>query len=230
MKSLSIITTLLVAQGCFLSVQAKKKPPKQAPSEVDRYVAEATKDAQNTTSAPGALWTPNSQFADLGRDFKASQLNDLVTIIVSEQASAVSTGTTKTGRQTSTKTSVNGLVGQFSPASRLSNLIDLSGNSKIDGSGTTSRQTTLSTTMSARVAAVLPNGYLVLEGSKNVQINSEAQTITIRGVIRPGDLAADNSVPSNRLAQMEVKLNGKGVVNDAIKRPFFLYRLLAGLF
>ena len=84
MKSLSIITALLIAQGCALNLQAgKKKPPKQEPSEVDRYVAEATKDAQNTVTAPGALWSPNSQFADLGRDFKASQLNDLVTIIVS---------------------------------------------------------------------------------------------------------------------------------------------------
>ena len=83
--------------------------------------------------------------------------------------------------------------------------------------------------MSARVTRVLPNGYLMLEGSKLVQINSEHQTVTVRGVVRPADLAPDNSVPSDRLAQMEIQLNGKGVVGDAIRRPFILWRLLIGI-
>jgi flagellar L-ring protein precursor FlgH len=230
MKSVSMITAVLFAQGFAMTIHAEKKPKTPPPSELDRYVAEATKDAQSMTAAPGALWSPGAQYADLGRDLKASQLNDLVTIIVSEQASAVSSGATQTGRQASTKTGINGLAGQFNPAGRFANLIDLGSTSKLDGKGTTSRQTTLSTVVSARVAAVLPNGYLLVEGSKNVQINAEAQTVTIRGIVRPGDLASDNSVESNRLAQMEVKLNGKGVVNDAIKRPFFLFRILSGLF
>jgi flagellar L-ring protein precursor FlgH len=53
--------------------------------------------------------------------------------------------------------------------------------------------------------------------------------VVVRGVIRPADIAADNSVRSNRLAQMEIRLNGKGVVGDSIRRPFFLYRLLMGV-
>jgi flagellar L-ring protein precursor FlgH len=75
----------------------------------------------------------------------------------------------------------------------------------------------------------LPNGFLVLEGSKNVQINSQWQTVTVRGVIRPADLTAANTVPSERVGQLEVKLDGKGVVKDAIRRPNFLYRLLLGV-
>ena len=50
-----------------------------------------------------------------------------------------------------------------------------------------------------------------------------------RGVVRPADLLADNTVLSDRLAQLEVRVNGKGVVGDAIKRPFILYRILLGL-
>ena len=55
-------------------------------------------------------------------------------------------------------------------------------------------------------------------------MNSENQVITIRGVIRPIDLDTTNSVPSARLADMELQVNGKGIVNDAIRRPNFLYR------
>ena len=70
---------------------------------------------------------------------------------------------------------------------------------------------------------------LVLEGSKDVQVNSEFQQVTVRGIIRPVDLSPGNVIASNQLAQMEIKINGKGVVGDAIKRPFILYRILLGL-
>ena len=72
-------------------------------------------------------------------------------------------------------------------------------------------------------------------GAQNIQdeflyaLRKERQSITVRGVVRQGDIDATNSVRSNRLGQLEVRVNGKGVVGDAIKRPFFLYRLILGL-
>jgi flagellar L-ring protein precursor FlgH len=83
--------------------------------------------------------------------------------------------------------------------------------------------------LSARVTHVLPNGYLVVQGNKEVVVNSEHQMVVVRGVVRPADLATDNSIQSNQIAQMEIKVDGKGVVNDAIRRPFILWRLIMGL-
>ena len=99
----------------------------------------------------------------------------------------------------------------------------------LNGSGTTSRGATLTATLSARVTHVLPNGYLVLEGTKDVQVNSEHQVVTVRGVIRPADLSTGNIISSNQIAQMEIKIDGKGVVNDAVRRPNILYRILLGI-
>jgi len=79
------------------------------------------------------------------------------------------------------------------------------------------------------VTNVLPNGYLVLSASKDVQVNSERQEVMVRGVIRPSDLGPGNLVRSDRLAELEVRINGKGVVGDAVRRPFILYRILLGL-
>jgi flagellar L-ring protein precursor FlgH len=124
---------------------------------------------------------------------------------------------------------VSSLAGITKAAGPWANLANTAGNTQLDGSGTTSRQTTITTTLSGRVTRVLPNGYLMLEGVKDVQVNSERQTVVVRGIVRPADLASDNSVPSDRLAQMEIRLNGKGIVNDSIRRPFILYRLLMGL-
>jgi flagellar L-ring protein precursor FlgH len=99
----------------------------------------------------------------------------------------------------------------------------------LQGTGETSRGAVLTANLSARVTHVLPNGYMVIEGTKRVQVSSENQVVTVRGVIRPVDLDPTNSVASNRIAQMEIQVNGKGVVNDSIHRPNFLYRLILGL-
>ncbi len=172
--------------------------------------------------APAAL-------ADIATDVRARRVDDIVTVVVNEQASAVSTGQTKTSRASSANSAITSAAGQLKAAGALSNLLNLNSNRALDGEGTTSRTTTLSTALSARVTDVLPNGYLVIEGSKTVMVNSENQVVTLRGVVRPSDLSNANAVQSISVAQMELKINGRGVVNDAIHRPNFLYRLLLGL-
>lgn len=208
----------------------KRKSGTAPASPLDRFVEEAeARSAEASATSAGSIWAPGSRLADAARDLRASQVDDLLTIVVSEQASAVTTGTTKTQRTSSAKNNIAALAGLTKVAGPLANLAGLSGDTQLAGQGTTSRVTTLSTTLTARVTHVLPNGALVVEASKDIQINSERQTITVRGVLRPADIDATNSVISNRLGQLEVRVNGKGVVGDAIKRPFILYRLLLGL-
>lgn len=213
-----------------LAAADKKKNSKaQAETPLDVYVREATARSSVVSTTPGAIWVSGSRLADAARDVRASQVDDILTVVVAEQASAVSTGTTKTSRVSSTKNSITSLAGATKAAGALANLAGLSGDTELNGQGTTSRSTSLNTVLTARVICVLPNGGLVVEASKDIQVNSERQTITVRGVVRPADIDPTNSVQSTRLGQLEVRINGKGVVGDAIKRPFFLYRLLLGL-
>jgi flagellar L-ring protein FlgH len=166
---------------------------------------------------------------ELGSDVRAFQVNDLVTVLVAEQASAVATGDVTTSRQSSVAASITSLLGIKSPTGALANLATTSNNTALAGTGSTDRSSSISTALSARVTHVLPNGYLVLEGSKDVQVNSEFQKITVRGIIRTADLSPANVITSTQLAQLEIRIDGKGVVNDAIRRPNFIYRLLLGL-
>ncbi len=87
----------------------------------------------------------------------------------------------------------------------------------------------MTATLTAHVVEVLPNGNLLIESVKHIQVNSEDQTISVRGIIRPIDVQNDNTVGSARVGQMELRVNGKGVVADAIRRPNFLYRFILGL-
>ncbi len=231
-----ILKASLAFGACAIVLTAgpfsKKKPRPPEPSPLDVYMHDAARrgaDAEAHSTSPGSLWSPAAYMADLARDVRASQVDDMVTILISENASAVSTGSTKTARTSATKNSITALAGPTKVGGLLQNPLTLTGATTLNGQGTTSRQTTLTASLTARVIATLPNGYLVVEGSKQIEVNSEHQSITVRGVVRPADLTSGNTIQSSRLGQLEVNINGKGVVQDAIHRPMFLYRLILGL-
>jgi flagellar L-ring protein precursor FlgH len=227
-KNIWLVALALLAA---LPAQSAKKNKKAAePSALDLYLQQALREpAAPPAPSPGSLWSPSSRLTDLGSDVRAAQVDDLVTIVVNENASAVATGSTKSARTSSGQASVTSLAGLKSPASALSNLLNANSATALNGQGTTSRGATLTATLSARVTHVLPNGYLVLEGTKNVMVNSEHQVVTVRGVIRPTDLNPGNVISSNQIAQMEIKIDGRGVVNDSVRRPNLLYRIILGL-
>jgi flagellar L-ring protein FlgH len=223
--------SLLIFLSIAMLLTAAKKPPvKDAAMPLEEYVKQVNQRSHQASSAsPGSLYTSTGRLADGFRDVRASQVYDLVTIIVSDKASAISTGGTNTSRKSSVKSSIASAALPKGAVAALANLANTSSNTQLQGAGTTSRESTLTTTVTAEVTDVLPNGNLVIQGLKDISVNSEKQVITVRGIIRPDDLSPINSVPSDRVARMEVRVNGKGVVNDAVKRPFFLYRLLLGL-
>ena len=222
-----LILVLLISGSTFA---AKKKAATTTPSPLDRYVADArARTADAPMAAPGGIWVPGSRLADAARDLRASQIDDMITILVVENASAVVSGTTKTGRSSSTANSISALAGITKATGPWANLAGVTGNTQLNGQGSTSRGVVITTTLTARVSSVLPNGAMLVEATKDVDVNSERQTITVRGIVRPADVGSDNTVRSDHLGQLELRVNGKGVVGDAIKRPFVLWRLLLGL-
>jgi flagellar L-ring protein precursor FlgH len=178
-------------------------------------------------ASPGSLYTASGRLADNARDVRAGEVNDIVTIIVNEAASAVVSGTSNSSRKSSVNASISAAYGVT--GSKLNNLLGTSNDTELAGAGSTSRNLTLSTTISARVIEVQSNGNLVIEGTRDIGVNSDKQTITVHGIVRPADLSSANMVYSVQVANLQVKVTGKGVVGDAIRRPNFLYRLLLGL-
>ena len=225
---MKILILVLLLSGVTFAAKKKVKPP--TPSPLDRFVADArARTADAPAASLGGIWMPGSRLADAARDLRASQIDDTITILVVENASAVASGTTKTGRSSSTANSVSALAGLTKAVGPWANLAGVTGNTQLNGQGSTSRGVVISTTLTARVSGVLPNGAMLVEATKDLEVNSERQTITVRGIVRPADVGSDNTVRSDHLGQLELRVNGRGVVGDAIKRPFILYRLLLGL-
>jgi flagellar L-ring protein precursor FlgH len=226
----AILAILSVTLCAGASDKSKKKSTPE-PSPLDKYISDAYKDYSSPEAAhpAGSVWSQNALFATLGMDLKASRIDDLVTITVHETFSAVATGDVKTARQSQAQAAVTAAGGITRATGPLANLAKTNTQTALQGQGSTSRGAVLTATLSARVTHVLPNGYLVIEGTKNVKVSSENQVVTVRGIIRPVDLDTTNTITSERIAQMEVQVNGKGVIGDSIRRPNFLYRLILGI-
>src|SRR5277367_3674495 len=145
-------------------------------------------------ASPGSLYSASGRLADNARDVRAGEVNDIITIVVNEAASAVVSGTSSSSRKSSVNASITGAYGITTP--KLTNLLGATNDTELAGSGSTTRNLTLSTTISARVVEVQSNGNLVIEGTKDIGVNSDKQSITVRGLVRPSDLTSANTVNS----------------------------------
>lgn len=174
---------------------------------------------------PASLFSANAPNLFLYRDIKARNVGDILTIQVVENASATNTATTATQKKGDVSLNAPAVLGieKGSSALNFSNILQGAGGLNFNGTGSTSRSGQLQAEISARVIQVLPNGDLRIEGTKEVTINGEKQTLTIGGLVRSHDVTPGNIVSSTSIANMDVKYDGKGVVADANKQGW-LYK------
>lgn len=222
-SGLSLVILVLQAAAC-----GPKAVHSDAAEALGAYVSDAAKEQPAAPSAEGSLWVNSGRRSDLFRDFRARDVNDIVTIRVVESTLASSSADAKSSKDSSVSAEIDALFGLENSIKELPNLVDAKANSSFEGAGSTSRSSSLKTAVSARVVKVLPNGNLLIEGVRDVRLNNENQTIAITGVVRPEDISADNVVLSSAVAQMSVRVQGKGFVSEPLK-PGWLYRILSGI-
>ena len=215
----------LISAGC---VPTKAKAKVNDPTELRAYVDSANKQKAAATSAEGSLYSDNAYRSNLFRDPKARFINDIVTIKVSEATTAVASADTKNTKSTSATAGFDHLFGAEKAIKELPTLVSGKNDSSFEGQGSTSRATTLETNVAARVIDVLPNGYLVVEGMREIHFNNENQSVYFSGVVRPEDISPDNIVLSSSVAQMTVRVQGKGIVSQPTK-PGWLFKILNGI-
>jgi len=165
-------------------------------------------------------------FSSLFSDQKASRVGDAITILVLESSQASNDAETSAGRSSNL-----GLTGQLNTGKATTPSVDLSAGTTNDfkGSGSTASNGSINTKISATVDSVLANGNLVIEGSRKIIINGQEQTVNIKGIVRPADIAADNSVLSYNISEAQIVFKGDGMINS-VQSPGWLTKFLHWIF
>lgn len=174
----------------------------------------------STPASPGSLWNETSTRALIGMNGNARQVGDLITVIISENASTSIGATTGTSRTSDAAFGIDSLLGADASILRanpnMGATIGLGGtaSSAFTGDGSTTRDGSLSAVITCTVIEVMSNGNLRIRGTKEVRVNRENQYLTLEGIVRPRDIHIDNTVQSNLIADARVEFTGSGVISD----------------
>ena len=175
-------------------------------------------------------------YRSLYSDQKAQHVGDIVTIIIAESSKASKSTTTKNSKKTGSDGRLSELLGLAVGDLPLN--LGVNGGSDYSGSGTITRSGNMEARLSSVVKEVLPNGNLVLEGTRQVTINNDVQTITISGIVDPKAITQDNTVLSTYVANAQIKYAGEGptssdpgfITRYAIKILQMPFNLVSGIF
>ncbi len=172
-----------------------------------------------TYSTANSLWRPGSRA--FFKDQRAAQVGDLITVAVNIVDSAVMKNATSAARNGTQDLAAAGLFGLESGIRRalprgtdLAALLQVDGEGKVVGSGNINRGEVVQLRLAGVVTQVLPNGNLAVVGKQEVRVNSELRELLIAGIVRPQDIAADNTVQHDRMAEARISYGGRGQITD----------------
>lgn len=173
-----------------------------------------------------SLWnsSTNTQFRYIISDRKASRVGDIVTIVVRESPQF----STSLSTESLEKALMNLITGTVKGITNfdLSKFIPINNNTNIDRSAKTS--TNVIMTMSAVVVAI-ENGNFVIEGSRQLKVGNQLSEVTIRGTVRPDDIAANNTIDSSKIANCQIWVNGQLVFRQKPDEESWLDAFLSAI-
>lgn len=180
------------------------------------------------TTHPGSIWKGPGRANTLFVDQRAEFVGDILTVKIVEVSTASEKATTDTSRSNDIETGISNLMGletnKFPSSITPEKMIAAKTSSDFSGEGETTRTGSLSATITARIVDVLPSGNLAVEGKRELYVNNEKKEILVQGIVRPKDIAYDNSILSTQIADAKIIYTGIGVIGER-QSPGWLSRI-----
>jgi len=169
-----------------------------------------------------SLWH-NGHSQSLAADRKAHAVGDILTIVLQENTTATKDNTTTTSKSSDVNASLSAFLYPPAATGLLSHngalpTLQFNSEHEFDGGGTIDNEETITTRIPVRVVDVLPNRILLVEGSRNTAFGGEEQDVILRGIVRPEDIAANNTVFSYNVAEASIRFVTKGPISETQRK------------
>lgn len=161
-------------------------------------------------------------------DHKAMHVNDVVTVVISENAKSANSGSKQLSEDDSvglgggsftaggTNSAVNSAVKKLNGLSNVG--FGATSASAFTGKGSSTRDASFTTTVSARIVKVLQNGNYFISGKREILVDDQKQIVQIGGVIRPYDIDQYNRINSSQISDAKILYKTEGEVDRATKQ------------
>ncbi len=216
--------------GELLTSEPLRLPPTVAPPE--------------SVPAEGSLWRGAESQRFLAFENRATQVGDLLTVQILEQAVAEDKASTELERDSSYEATLDSGISLQTIVSRpILNLLNFLGftdqrsdgnpttaldivnaetRSEYEGEGTVKREASFETLVACMVTEITDSGLLHIEGERHLTINRETQIIRLSGYVRPEDVRIDNTIPSTLIASADIHYGGRGVISEHQRAPWLM--------
>jgi flagellar L-ring protein precursor FlgH len=220
--------SLLLAAVSIVALAASPADAGKKKRDVERDYYAPTVVAQPVAApvANGSIFQASMGYTPLTSGARATSVGDIITIVLVER--------TQASKTTSADTSRNGSVGLTPPStgilSKLFSASDVSagGQNSFTGKGNASQSNALSGEITVTIAAVYPNGTMLVKGEKALTLNRGDEFIQLSGLVRQADIAPDNRIASTRVADAKIIYKGKGEIANA-SRQGWLQRFFSAI-
>ena len=181
--------------------------------------------------SPNSLWRAGSR--TFFKDLRATRVGDILTIVITLNENAQLSNSTTRTRTTSEQDAMTALFGfqedfrkhLTTQAAGTTPTINLTGQTNNQGTGAINRTEQINLRLAALITQVMPNGNLVLDGHQEIRLNFEMRELRLIGVIRPEDIAPDNTISYDQIAEARVSYGGRGQIDD-VQQPRYGSQLL----
>ena len=174
---------------------------------------------QTALPQANSLWRSGSRA--FFKDQRAAQVGDILTVMVNIADAASLKNNTTANRKGSESLGLPNLLGLETTAiprlltgANLDKLVSMSSANGNAGTGEMKRDETVTLKLAGVITQVLPNGNLVVAARQEVRVNAELRELAVSGVIRPQDIASDNTVRHDRMAEARIAYGGRGQLTD----------------
>ncbi|MEO1045843.1 MAG: flagellar basal body L-ring protein FlgH [Pseudomonadota bacterium] len=173
----------------------------------------------------GAIFQASNGYAALTSGARAAQVGDVLTIALVERTQAAKSNSATTDR--------SGGFGLNPPTTGPLSLFDpsdasASGNLTFNGAGSAAQSNSLQGQISVTIAAVYPNGTMLVQGEKLMRLNRGDEFVQFSGIVRSVDIGPENIVPSTRVANARINYSGAGEIAQA-SRQGWLQRFFSAI-
>ncbi len=174
-----------------------------------------------------SLWTDSS--TDLFRDPRAARVGDVVTVKISIKDKASFDNTSERSRDSKNNLALSNSydIGYGNIAAKGAGKVgsDITSGTSTKGAGAVTRSESIELLVAAVVSEVLPNGNLVVSGTQEVRVNQEVRVLNVAGMLRPRDIATDNTVSYDKIAEARISYGGRGRITE-VQQPGWGHQLI----
>jgi flagellar L-ring protein precursor FlgH len=222
-KSVMMLAGLAFLGGCAEKIADLNREPHLTPVGSGLHPNRTPMMMQSRVQSPrqdNSFWQDAS--ADLFRDPRAMRVGDVVTVKISIKDKASLDSTSERSRNSThnlaydLKYDVNTPIAKGKGDATIGSNVDAKTSSK--GEGTITRSESIELLVAAVVTDVLPNGNLVVSGTQEVRVNFEVRVLSVAGVLRPRDIATDNTVSYDKIAEARISYGGRGRITE-VQQP-----------